>query len=159
MNWCKYCSKRARRMLGLSVATILGLCLVSVQAQAHKVNVFAYVEGDRVVVEGYFSGNVKAQDCRVEVFDEAGEKIRDGKTDPKGIYSFKLADLPAFAGGLRIVLQAGMGHKAEYTLSGPDIPGAVKKEPPLKEKPPKDKSEVAPGPTVESSLRSWTRLL
>jgi len=150
VNWRKYGSKRELRMLGLSIAAIVGLCLVSVPAQAHKVNVFAYVEGDQVVVEGYFSGSVKAQDCPIEVFDEAGAKIRDGKTDSKGIYSFNLADLPAFAGGLRVVLQAGMGHKAEYTLGRSDIPGVANKEAPLKEKSPKDVSENAPGPTVDS---------
>jgi nickel transport protein len=148
--------------------TLVALCLMSIQAQAHKVNVFAYVEGDKVVVQGYFSGNAKAMDCPVEVYDEGGKKVHEGKTDRKGEYSFKLADLPAFSGSLRIVLEAGMGHKAECTLSAADIPSPVKQEPspkdqapkgesakeqPPREQPrPKDKSEEAPsGPAVAGS--------
>lgn len=127
-------------MLGLCV-TMIAFCLATIQAQAHKVNVFAYVEGDRVFIEGYFSASAKAQDCTVEVFDESGKKILGGKTDQKGTYSFKLADLPAFTGGLKIVLDVGEGHKAEYVLSAADIPNSTKKDAPPKEQPPKKKSE------------------
>ena len=77
------------------------LLFPSVSGWAHKVNVFAYVEGDKVVVEGYFSGNVKAQDSPVEVLDSDGKKILEGKTDSKGMYSFKLADLPPIKGDIR----------------------------------------------------------
>ncbi len=72
----------------ICMAATLGMILMTMPALAHKVNVFAYVEGDSVVVEGYFGGNVKAQDCPVEVYDEGGKKIHEGKTDKKGIYSF-----------------------------------------------------------------------
>lgn len=128
-------------------ATLVALCLMSMQAQAHKVNVFAYVEGDTVVVEGYFSGNAKAMDCPVEVFDAGGKKVHEGKTDRKGGYSFRLADLPAFSGGLRIVLEAGMGHKAECTLSAADIPSTVKQEPSPKDQAPKGEPPKAQPPT------------
>jgi nickel transport protein len=153
----RYCSNRTSRMLGLCV-TMIAFCLASIQAQAHKVNVFAYVEGDRVVVEGYFSASVKAQDCPVEVFDQGGKKIVEGKTDKKGLYSFKLADLPPFSGGLRIVLDVGEGHKAEYTLSASDIPASNKKdvpanEPPPKNEPPKNQSLNAPAPPVTGSTQ------
>jgi nickel transport protein len=130
-----------------ATAAIL-LVLLSSQAQAHKVNVFAYVEGDRVVVEGYFGGNVKALDSPVEVFDEAGKKIHEGKTDDKGVYSFKFSDLQPFSGGLKIVLEAGMGHKADYTLSASDIPGSLKKDASVTEQAPKYKAEEGSAPTT-----------
>ena len=123
--------KRARKTIAIFAAATLGILIVNVPAMAHKVNVFAYVEGDKVVVEGYFGGKVKAQNCAVEVFDESGKKIREGRTDEKGLYTFKLADLPAFSGSLKIVLEASMGHKAQYTLSAADIPGSGKKNAPL----------------------------
>ncbi len=136
------------RVLSLCAAAAVVLSLLSTQAHAHKVNVFAYVEGDRVVVEGYFGGNVKAQDSPVEVFDEGGQKIHEGKTDDKGVYSFKLSDLPPFSGGLKIVLEAGMGHKADYTISASDIPGSIGKDASEKAQPPKDKLEEAPASTT-----------
>lgn len=91
-------------------------------AVAHKVNVFAYVEGGRVIVDGYFSGGVKAQNSSVTVFDDQGKKLIEGKTDTKGAYSFGLQDLPAFTGGLKVVLGAEMGHRGEYNLPAGDIP-------------------------------------
>ncbi len=111
----------------IALAVLLNATFVP-HVEAHKVNVFAYVEGDQVVVEGYFSGSVKAQNCQVEVFDVTGRKLLEGKTDTKGIFSFKLKELPPFKGGLKIVLNAEMGHRGEYTLPESDIPRAPKKE-------------------------------
>jgi nickel transport protein len=107
---------------------MLTILLVHMPARAHKVNLFAYVEGDQVVVEGYFSKDARAQDCLVQVFDQQGKKLLEGKTDKKGMYYFKLADLPSLSGGLKIVLEAGMGHRADYTLSDDDLPKSVKKQ-------------------------------
>lgn len=135
-------------ILGVAVAATIALCFASSPALAHKVNVFAYPEGDRIVVEGYFGGNVKARDCPVEVLDETGKKIHEGKTDEKGIYTFRPADLPTFAGDLRIVLEAGMGHKADYALSASDIPGLVRKDQPPKEQPREAAAEAPPRPRI-----------
>jgi nickel transport protein len=150
VNSRKCLFQRATKMCMVCMAATLGMLLMTMPALAHKVNVFAYVEGDRVVVEGYFGGNVKAQDCPVEVYDQGGKKIHEGKTDKKGIYSFALADLPAFSGGLRIVLGAGMGHRAEYVLSAADIPGSDSKKARPEEQPRESTSEQAPAadPTV-----------
>ena len=115
------------KAVGSVMTAITLLLLSSTSGWAHKVNVFAYVEGDRVVVEGYFSGNVKAQDSLVEVFDSDGKKILEGKTDSKGMYSFKLADLPPIKGDIKIVLEGGMGHKADFTLSQADLPASAQK--------------------------------
>lgn len=106
------------------IAVMTFICLSGSNVLAHKVNLFAYVEGDKVMVEGYFSGNAKARDCAVVVFDEAGKKLLEGKTDEKGVWSFKVSDLPEFSGALKFVMDAEMGHKAEYTLSASDIPGS-----------------------------------
>ena len=94
-------------------------------AWGHKVNVFAYVQGDKVFVEGYFGGNVKAQNSAVEVFDSDGKKILVGKTDSKGMYSFRLTDLPPVKGDMKIVLVAGMGHRSEYNLSADELPASA----------------------------------
>jgi nickel transport protein len=133
---------------------MIAFCLAAIQAQAHKVNVFGYVDGDRLVVEGYFSASVKARDCTVEVFDEGGKKIHEGKTDQKGIYSFNLADLPALSGGLRFVLDVGEGHKAEYNLNAADLPGAMKRDPAPKKQPREDKLANASGLTVTDSTQA-----
>jgi len=116
-------------VVGSVMTAITLLLLSSISGWAHKVNVFAYVEGDAVVVEGYFSGNVKAQNSVVEVLDSEGKKILEGKTDEKGICRFKLADLPPINGDIKIVLEGGMGHKADFTLSQADLPVSTQKTP------------------------------
>ncbi len=137
---------------GLMIAITLFL-LSSVPGWAHKVNVFAYVEGDTVVVEGYFSGNVKAQDSPVEVFASDGKKILEGKTDSKGMYSFKLADLPPIKGDIKIVLDAGMGHRADFTLSMSDLSSSAQEtrspQQKLEKEEPADPSLAAAHPSVQ----------
>ncbi|MBM3299613.1 MAG: hypothetical protein FJY85_06645 [Deltaproteobacteria bacterium] len=92
---------------------------------AHKVNVFAYVEGDAIRVEGYFGGAAKAKQCRVEVFDSAGNKVCEGKTDDQGICLFRLQDVVKGTGEIRIVLHAGTGHMADYTVAAGEIPSVA----------------------------------
>jgi nickel transport protein len=79
---------------------------------AHKVNIFAYTEGDTVFTESYFSDGKKCVNSQVTVFDEGGKRLLKGKTDKKGLFSFKT---PAYT-DLRLVLTAGMGHRAEYVV-------------------------------------------
>lgn len=151
MKWLKCLTMGGDKIFCLAVVATMTLCVQGSPAQAHKVNVFAYVEGKRLVVEGYFSGNVKAQDCLVQVLDATGKKIHEGKTDQKGIYSLKLADLPPFSGGLRIVLEAGMGHKAEYTLSASEIPESQDASPLPKDQSRQSGSEDVPGAPIAGS--------
>jgi nickel transport protein len=55
---------------------------------AHRVVLFAYVEGDTVFTESYFSDGKRCQDSRIEVFDSFGNKLLEGTTDKNGEYSF-----------------------------------------------------------------------
>jgi nickel transport protein len=87
------------------------------QALAHKVTIFAWVEGDTIFTESKFSGGRMAINAPVEVFDKNGQKLLEGKTDKKGKFSFKIPK----ATDLRIVLNAAMGHRAEWTISESEI--------------------------------------
>ncbi|MEA2060891.1 MAG: hypothetical protein U9P10_10375 [Thermodesulfobacteriota bacterium] len=92
--------------------TILLLCLTNGNALAHKVSIFAWVEGDTVHTESGFSGGKAAKYALVEVFDSQGRKLLEGKTDEKGEFSFRVPERTA----MDIVLQAGMGHRAEWSI-------------------------------------------
>lgn len=105
-------------VLLLALLIIIFLALPS-QVWAHKVNVFAWVEGDMIFVEGYFPGGKKAQNSLVEVYNGAGAKLLEGRTNQKGEFSFKI---PARE-DLRIVLTAGMGHKNDFTIPAGDLGG------------------------------------
>ena len=86
---------------------------------AHKVNVFAWAEGDTIFVEGYYPGGKKPQNALVEVFNPAGTRLLHGKTNDKGQFSFKVPEET----DLKIVLTAGMGHKNDFTLAASDLGG------------------------------------
>jgi len=100
------------------VLVILSLA-VSTIAEAHKVNMFAYIDGDRVFIEGYFSDGNKARNSEVTVYNQAGDKVLTGVTGEDGTYSFKIPE----KGTLRVTLNAGMGHKTEYTVSADELAG------------------------------------
>lgn len=82
---------------------------------------FAYPEGDTVYVEGYFADGRKAMNSKVTVYDPEGKILFKGITDKKGQLSFKTP----YKGDLRIVLDAGMGHRTEYTVNAGDMSNDV----------------------------------
>jgi len=66
-----------------------------------------------ILAEGYFSSGNKAMDSTILVFDSGGKEVFHGMTDKKGEFSFK----PPGNGEYRLVLEAGMGHRAETLVS------------------------------------------
>ena len=83
-----------------------------IPAFAHKVSIFAWVEGDTVYTQSKFSRGRKTKGAPVIVFDPEGNKLLEGKTDDKGEFSFKIPKKTA----LKIVLKASMGHMAEWKI-------------------------------------------
>lgn len=94
-------------------------------AWAHKVNVFAYVEGDTVVAECYFNDGRKCRDSTIQVFDNTGKKLLEGTTDVEGRFSFKAP----VRTDLVIRLSASMGHGAEYTVPAAELPEGLPSAP------------------------------
>lgn len=102
-------------LLLLALGLVLGLAHPSL---AHKVNVYAYAEGDQVKGEGYFPGGDKAQDSLVELLDGQGKLLGSTHTDSKG--EFSLAVPAGAMPPLKVVLKASMGHQGDYTLGWGD---------------------------------------
>jgi len=125
--------------IAIFIVFTLTVPLMANRALAHKVNVFAWVEGDTVFVEGYYGGKKKAQNSLVEVFNEAGVKLLEGRTNEKGEFSFE----PIERTELRIVLTAGMGHKNDFVLPASAFGGATS-------------SQSSPPPELQSSKTDFT---
>jgi nickel transport protein len=81
-------------------------------ALAHKVTVFAWLEGDTVHTESKFSGGRRAKGATIEVYDAEEKLLLTGKTDDQGLFSFKIPKPSA----LKIVLLAGMGHRNQWQI-------------------------------------------
>ena len=121
---------------------------VPIPAHAHRVNIFAWVEGDTVFTQSKFGGGRKAMNALVEVYDDEENKLLEGRTDDNGDFSFKIPKRSA----LKIVLVAGTGHRGEWLvpleeIAAADAPGATAAgtppPPPVQPAP-----ENAPAPVV-----------
>lgn len=98
---------------------LVALFFIPASAYAHKVNMFAYVEGDKVMMEGYFADGNKPVNCEVIVTDPGKQVLVKGLTDHEGKFSFAVPEIT----DLRIVLNAGMGHRAEFVISRSELAG------------------------------------
>lgn len=87
--------------------------ILSPSAFAHKVNIFAYMEGDTVYTESYFPDGKKVKGGKVEVCDSDGKRLLEGITDSEGRFNFKFPKKD----DLKIVINASMGHRNSYVLS------------------------------------------
>ena len=86
-------------------------------AYAHKVMVFAWVDGDMIFTQSKFSGGKKVKGGNIVVYNTQKKILLEGKTDDKGKFSFKVPEKTTF----KIVLYAGTGHRAEWTVPKEDI--------------------------------------
>lgn len=102
-----------KREILIIVTCYLGLSILSPSAFAHKVNIFAYTEGDTVYTESYFPDGKKVKGGRIEVYDSQGKKLLEGVTDEKGQFNFKLPKIDK----LKIIINASMGHRNSCTLT------------------------------------------
>jgi nickel transport protein len=95
----------------------LGLFFNTFPAQAHKVNVFAYSEGNTIFTESYFPDGRKVQRGKIEVYDSTGAKLLEGTTDDKGVFNFPTPKKD----DLKIILIATMGHKNSFLIKAEEI--------------------------------------
>ncbi len=100
------------KCLHLPVILLLALFIFPVSASAHKVNIFAFVEAGVVYAESYFPDGRPIVAGQVSVFDSQGELLLQGETDQDGLFQFPLPKEDV----LRLVIDAGMGHKNSYQL-------------------------------------------
>ena len=99
-------------MKGSLIFMLFLLCCLPSAALAHKVSIFAYIEGDTVYSESYFSNGDPIAGGVVTVRDAQGKELLHGTTDANGHYNFPL---PAKT-DLYLTLDASLGHKASFTL-------------------------------------------
>lgn len=103
------------------VTTFIILFSLAGPAAAHKVMIFAWVNGNTVHTESKFSGGRKVKGGEINVFGPKGQLLLSGKTNDQGEFSFPVPQPTA----LKIVLNAAMGHRGEWTLSKDEITKAI----------------------------------
>ncbi|MBR4422640.1 MAG: hypothetical protein IKS68_00295 [Mailhella sp.] len=106
----------------LLCALLLALLLPQ-EGQAHRVNIFAYADGDAVQVECSFSKSQRVRSGRLTMYDaQTGEVLSDAVTDERGFFRYvPAADFLKSGHGLKILLNAGEGHQNSWTLGPEDL--------------------------------------
>ena len=93
------------------------LLLAPGAARAHRVSVFAWVEGDVAHVEGKFAGGNPVKGGEVIVKGPGGKTLITGETDDQGAFSFQIPQ----KSDLKVVISAGMGHQGDWTIRAGEI--------------------------------------
>ena len=87
-------------------------------AVAHQLSVFAWVEGEFVMVEGRLPKGKHPKVGTVLVYDGEDRLLLKTELQPDGTASFPLDNWET---GLRIVVDIGHGHQANWILTPYDI--------------------------------------
>ena len=74
-----------------------------------------------VHTQSKFMGGKRPEQALVEVFDTSGNLLLEGKTDSQGLFSFQAPR----KSDMQIVLTAGMGHRADWTITRSDFQETV----------------------------------
>lgn len=132
--------------------TMSGNCL------AHRVNVFAFVDGDEIQVECGFSKRQRVKHGKLTITDlETGALVLEGVTDERGIFRFRPPDEFLQTGhGLNISLDAGEGHRDDWKISAEELRALSRPVPPQNSNaggtpPPLSKTADAPPPVSAAS--------
>jgi nickel transport protein len=115
-------------MASLRLVLVLVACLAAPLALAHKIQVFAFADGDRIEGSVYFPGGGAATSTRVRVLDPEGRAVADLETDAEGAFSYQ-ARAPV---DHLLVAETPDGHRAEWRVSAaelaPGFPGSAGSE-------------------------------
>jgi nickel transport protein len=142
------CSFRKLRA-ALVIAAVMGGAGLATPAMAHKVFVFASVQGRRIEGEVYFRGGTPARDAKVTVVGPGGEVLGETATDEEGKFVFEAQQRFDH----RLLADAGGGHEAEYTVAADELPDELP-APGAPEASPTEAPEPAKPPSSESQDES-----
>jgi hypothetical protein len=98
-------------------AGLISAC-VATAAWAHKINVFANVQDRTIHGEAYFQDGIPLRNVPVTVFAPNGATLGELTTDDAGKFHYQ----PRWRCAHRVVVDAGMGHVAEYVVPQEELP-------------------------------------
>ena len=124
-----YAAGRTKGVFCLMVLFLL-MSLGPSPAFAHRVNVFAWVDGDTVHTESSFGGKKPVRGGEIVVYNADEKELVKGTTDDEGLFSFKVPEKTE----LTVILNATMGHKAQWKIAADELGGVPEKEAPPESK-------------------------
>jgi nickel transport protein len=106
------------RKTSLVLLVLAALVLWPEAAWAHKLNVFAWVEGRRIVGEAYFRGHAPLVGGAVTVFGPGDQQLGQTKTDAQGKFQFEVQQRVDH----RLLVDTGDGHAESFTVRAAELP-------------------------------------
>ena len=139
----------------LPAACVLALCLMLAgPAQAHRVNIFAFVDGTVLQTECSFSSGTKVQSAPVDVLDaQSGNLLQQGTTDTQGRVRFAITPaMKAAPKGLILRVRAGEGHQGEWTVEADELTAVtVRQEQAQKDRAPQVAARAQTAPAQQAA--------
>ncbi len=104
--------------ISFRLLALIILCSLPITANAHKLRVFAWTEGDTIIGETAFSGKRKPKNVEITVLDDVNHTVLlTTRTDDQGKFSFTIPKQAVQQQiDLLIVVNAGEGHRGEWLL-------------------------------------------
>jgi len=99
----------------------LAIFLLATPAHAHKIKIFAMVEGETVTGYAYAPGGVRLPNNTIEIFDANKEKVGATKTDANGAFIFT----PQKRSNLSFELDTGDGHRTAFLINADELPSSL----------------------------------
>ena len=97
----------------------LAVLAFALPAQAHKLILFAFVEGDEIVVETKFSSGKLPASGEIEVLDADGASLVTLPLEADGETRFAIPE--NHRGGVQINVATGEGHEDYWVLTAQDL--------------------------------------
>lgn len=108
-------------LLGMALCAFLLLGAAS-PAKAHRMNIFAWLEGGNVLVECGFGRAQPVIGGQVTVYDNVtNRELLQGRTNRQGAFSFSVPDVIREGHGLRIEVNAGQGHVGDWVMEASQL--------------------------------------
>lgn len=124
---------------GVLLAAIVLSLVPPLPALAHKLKLFATVEGTIIRGRVYFAGDSRAKGIRITVQGPAGEPLAEAVSDEDGRFAVDARERVDH----HLVADSGDGHQARFVVAAADLP------PGLPERP--GRNVVADVPTIAPS--------
>jgi len=110
--------KPENRILALSAVFLV---LYASPARAHGMKIFATAEGSKISGYAYFIPKGRPKNVLITVFDSAGNKLGETRTDEQGNFTFVATKRCDHV----FVLNNGDGHKTRFVVSAEELPEAL----------------------------------
>ena len=109
-------SQKIARIFFLPLILAYLLVLGVSEAYAHRVSIFAWVEGTKILGQGKFANGNKAIKAKISAYGlSSGELVFEGQTDEKGEFSLEIPQI-APKEGLLLKIDAGQGHQNSWKM-------------------------------------------